>query len=54
MALFDDFDDNQAFKTAKGDWMVSTQRGKSRLVKAKRLGDVTEFLTSKLLFGMEL
>ena len=43
MALFDDFDDNQAFKTAKGDWMVSTQRGRSRLVKAKRLGDVTEF-----------
>ena len=52
MALFDDFKDNRAFKTVKGDWMVSTQRGRSRLVKANRLGDVTEFLTSKLLLGM--
>ena len=43
MALFDDFQDNRAFKTVKGDWMVSTQRGRRRLVKAKRFGDVTEF-----------
>ena len=41
MALFDDFDDSQAIKNAKGDLMVSKQRGRSRLVKAKRLGDVT-------------
>ena len=43
MALFDDFKDNRAFKTVKGDWMVSTQRGRSRLVKAKHLGDLTAF-----------
>ena len=43
IALFDDFKDNRAFKTVKGDWMVSTQRGRSRLVKAKHLGDLTAF-----------
>ena len=44
MALFDDFQENRAFKTVKGDWMVSTQRGRSRLAKAKRFAEVTEFV----------
>ena len=54
IALFDDFKDNRAFKTVKGDWMVSTQRGRSRLVKAKHFGDLTAFYALHLLFGMEL